>query len=737
MALDPTEAYGISNDVVSLYAGAELQLLAKMAEHLAVSADRDDWAERQQTEQLRFRSYAQAMQRQLQASAMPAIGRAVQKAGHLGRRRADEDLDDNGVAPVTARPSTERREPTNPRTERAARQAMRDVYALNETVAKVSENLYVKVKMQVGARTTANPGGLRVDAVQQALDVLTARGITGFRDRGGKNWSLATYMEMKSRTVVNQELIDSHTERMKERGFNLLVVSSHPRSAPQCQPYEGQVLSLDGTSGTIEQKNAAGPGTVRVKIKATLESARAQGFQHPNCRHAVSAWIPGASRTFTTEENPEGYAATQKLRAMERGIRDTKRKQSVAVTPEAKRVQAARLRVQQKAIRDHITVHDLKRRPKRERVDLGYTIGDVRPDGVKPPTLPKPKPTPPAAPTPKVASATPKPKPKATLLSDSTRELIEQARTTLPKDRAGWLDTTIKYPRDVNGAKLVPEKLQRHLDTTLSVGKSIRDDAMLRIDKDAVVKKLQAADKKLIANGQAFSPVRDEIRRDIARRESAILQEALAEVRPIGGVKQAARISDMRIADATEGTAEGIAAVRRAEIIFPDAWLQTASDRGELKVGKTDRAFYEGDWDFIAAAETDYHPNYRGAFDSYPDEVMAHELGHRMERAIPGLTHLEFALVRSRSTKNGVLEPMSQVYPGKQGMENEVGYEDDWRHPYAGKVYSTDAMADPATRAAEAFQVGLQDTFGRSTPSGEFDKTSQLQEFVIGAMALL
>jgi hypothetical protein len=99
---------------------------------------------------------------------------------------------------------------------------------------------------------------------------------------------------------------------------------------------------------------------------------------------------------------------------------------------------------------------------------------------------------------------------------------------------------------------------------------------------------------------------------------------------------------------------------------------------------------------------------------------------------------LEFALVRSRSTKDGVLEPLSRVYPKDPEFAAEVGYEDEWKHRYAGKSYADDStMADPASRPAEVFQVGLQDTFGRSDISGEFDKSSQLQEFVIGVMALL
>ncbi|SNS39881.1 phage minor capsid protein [Rhodococcoides kyotonense] len=731
MALDPSDGRDIANGVAAVYETAELALLAKMADHLAVDVDREDWARRQQTEQLKFRNEARAMQRQLQDTGVQAMGHAVTGAAKLGRRSADEDLDDNAVAPRAGGP---RHEDLPPSVAKRARFEMGEVADVTAKITTASDNLYVKVKMNVEARHNANPGGLRVDAVQQALDVLTARGITGFRDKAGRNWTLATYMEMKSRTVVNQQLIDSHTDRMKERGQTLLVVSSHRNPAPQCQPYEGQVLSLDGEEGTVTRKNAAGPGTVDVKIKATLEDARAQGFQHPNCTHAVSAFIPGASRTFTTEPDPEGYEATQRQRAMERAIRDTKRKQATAVTPAAKRAATEKLRAQQKAIKDHIEQHNLKRRPKRERIDLGYTIGDVDPDGILPP-LPKPKPKPP---TPKPA-VTPKPKPAAKprpeakpepaqRLSDQTRELISEAQTTMPKDRMGWLDTTLRYPRDSNGAKLVPEKLARHLDSTLAVGKAIRDDAFKVMANDVELVAL----RKDLATADYLTTSR--LVKKIAVRESAIIRETLAEVRDFGGVQQSARLSSLDLAE--PGTSDGIAALRRAETLFPSDWLRVTS-ANQLNVGSADRAFYHGTHDYIAAPSKDYLPGYRGAFDSYPDEVMAHELGHRMEKMIPGLTHLEYALVRSRSTKNGTLEPLTQIYPNQPGLEGEVGYADQWENIYAGKSYAKDSQSDPAKEAAEAFQVGLQDTFGRSSLGGEFDKSNQLQEFVIGVMALL
>lgn len=228
--------------------------------------------------------------------------------------------------------------------------------------------LHSQVTTQIIARSSGVRSGTRLDAAQQALDILTKRGVTGFRDAAGRNWSLTSYIEMKSRTIVNQELRQGHADRLLERGHNLVVVSSHSNPAPVCQPFEGQILSLDGETGTVIRPNATGGKAVKVKIKATMREATSAGFGHPNCGHAVTGYVPGASRTFETRPDPEGYAASQKQRAMERAVRDTKRQQAVAVTPQRKRELAARLKAQRAAIAAHTAQHDLKRRPNRERL---------------------------------------------------------------------------------------------------------------------------------------------------------------------------------------------------------------------------------------------------------------------------------------------------------------------------------------------------------------------------------
>lgn len=385
MALDPSEAAGIPDELIAMYTDAELALLALMVDAITRGIDTPEWAAQQPAELLKFRAQAASIAAQLQA-AMPAmVGEALDEANGRAVEAADEDVKDvPKVAPIPAVDSPEAKRAAA-RAKAAKIAAWKTLSEFTAAIPKAAEQAMVDVTGQIQVRNrevprigpasgklggALTPEGTRLDAAQQALDILAKRGITGFKDASGRNWSLTSYIEMKSRTIVNQELIDTHTERMLDRGQNLIVVSSHSRPVPQCQPFEGQVLSLDGETGTVIRPNATGGRAVKVKIKATLKQARAAGFQHPNCGHAVSAYVAGASRTFKTEPDPAGYQATQDQRALERDLRELKRAQALASNPLARKAALAKVRAQQAAIDLHTKQHGLKRRTRRESPNI-------------------------------------------------------------------------------------------------------------------------------------------------------------------------------------------------------------------------------------------------------------------------------------------------------------------------------------------------------------------------------
>lgn len=412
MPLDPTQGRDLTTRLAALYSATELALLQALAELIVEGIDDDAWASRQSEQVLRMRQVAERLVAHLNEAAIPLIEAAIVEAARRGVDAADEDLDAltdeeaaaAGVTPAAAAAAgvaavaagaaatsggdaprrTTPTPPVAPRTRTAIHDAWTTLARINQQLPSVAGVLYQQVATEIQRRdhtavprTTPHTGGIlgapratgtRLDAAQQALDTLTARGITGFRDRAGRNWNLVSYLEMASRTIVNNEMRDAHTARMIERGQTLVVVSSHANPAPQCQPYEGQVLSLDGETGQVRRESARTGSTVRVRIKATLAEARSRGLFHPHCGHALSAYIPGASKTYTTKPDPEGYAETQHQRYLERQVRDAKRRAAVAVTEQARRAQNARIRAYQKRLREHTQQTGLARRPRREQI---------------------------------------------------------------------------------------------------------------------------------------------------------------------------------------------------------------------------------------------------------------------------------------------------------------------------------------------------------------------------------
>ena len=207
---------------------------------------------------------------------------------------------------------------------------------------------------------------------QQVLDKLVRQGITGFRDSAGRNWSLTSYTEMAVRTETQARALAAGDASIRAAGLDLVIVSDSPRECPLCRPFEGKVLSLNGGIGeqshAVTRSNEFGARPVRVSVHSSLQAARAAGFQHPNCTHSYSAFIPGVTKRDRPKANPEGYEAKQRQRAMERKIREWKRAEALALDPARQKEARAKVREWQAQLRTYVEANNLKRLPGRESI---------------------------------------------------------------------------------------------------------------------------------------------------------------------------------------------------------------------------------------------------------------------------------------------------------------------------------------------------------------------------------
>jgi hypothetical protein len=171
----------------------------------------------------------------------------------------------------------------------------------------------------------------RIQAAQKALDGLTAHGITGFTDKVGRNWDLASYVEMATRTAVSNMWDDLLTRAAQRSGLDLVCTYTHSTegSCPLCIPWLGRILSLSGTDTGYP----------------SLADAKAAGFRHPSCRCSWTVLGAGGMADVTNPvpdaEAAEAYKASQRQRALERNVRTAQRRSQSAITPQA-RTQARR-----------------------------------------------------------------------------------------------------------------------------------------------------------------------------------------------------------------------------------------------------------------------------------------------------------------------------------------------------------------------------------------------------------
>ena len=289
------------------------------------------------------------------------IVRAIQLAYNNGSVLAFDELTQAGIdIDPTGLPAVQTAVTLSEETRRQARRAVAmlpDIFAAayREAVA-------------AGAAEVLTGHLSRLAAAQTVLDRLFSDGVRGFTDSRGRRWALDSYVEMAVRTTTGQAATTGHMDQLRNAGLDLVIVSDAPRECPLCRPWEGKILSIGGTVDMVQRQSVTTGQTVTIHVAGSLSEARAKGLQHPNCRHSVSAYLPGATTKPKVKADPAGYEAQQRQREIERHIRSWKRRGQYALTPDAEQKAAVKVREWQAAQREHVAANGLKRQAHREQV---------------------------------------------------------------------------------------------------------------------------------------------------------------------------------------------------------------------------------------------------------------------------------------------------------------------------------------------------------------------------------
>lgn len=117
------------------------------------------------------------------------------------------------------------------------------------------------------------------------MERLLSKGLTGFKDRLGREWRLDSYAEMVARTLTREAATVATINACKEFDIDLVRISTHYPTCHLCAPIQGKVYSLSGKDGRYPKYGEDGVVIPR----------------HPNCRHVLMPYIreldPNAEET--------------------------------------------------------------------------------------------------------------------------------------------------------------------------------------------------------------------------------------------------------------------------------------------------------------------------------------------------------------------------------------------------------------------------------------------------------
>ncbi|WP_027945963.1 phage minor capsid protein [Amycolatopsis taiwanensis] len=373
MPVDRTLSASIAETVARLYHDLEMRLAEAVARQLRAGIAEPADAERQIAALGTLSLAAQRMVLAIVSDVTGTVEQAVVLAYQRGGEAAVAELAKRGG--ISDAQLAELRQ-TLPQLGAIQRLVYALVSTLQGTHVRILRwplDAYREVIARAVATGTLVGQETRLRTAQRAWDQLLGRGITGFTDRAGRNWELASYVEMATRTTTAQAAVQGNLDRLGDAGINLVIVSNAPQECVRCRPWEGKILDRLGAGGrrTVEVRHATQDRMIRVEVAGSVTEAVAAGLMHPNCRHSLSAYLPGITKIPTHTEDPEGDEARQKLRALERKVRKEKLKAAAALTPETRRAHEARVRELQTEIRDHIATAPTQLFRQRQREQIG------------------------------------------------------------------------------------------------------------------------------------------------------------------------------------------------------------------------------------------------------------------------------------------------------------------------------------------------------------------------------
>lgn len=349
MAIRPDDAAVLAKEIRELFSEAETVLLQRIARALAKGVDKPNWAETKLLSIQALQRETAAILADLEKGTPGAVERAIAIAYNRGIATAGGELTAAGLTHAAFAEV----QPTSA-VAAIVSETLSRLRPMSFQIRRAVPDIYQQVVTKTLAQTALGTMTRR-EASRMVLTQLGQQGITGFTDTAGRKWNLATYSEMAMRSSTSNAMLQGHTDRIRDLGMNFVSCSDAPEECRLCRPYEGKVLSIDGSMVGERLKDGR-------KVVASLAEAKAKGLFHNNCRHSQSLYIPGISKVPTDTADPEGDKLRQQQRAYERRIRELKRQDAIAQEfggPQAQQARA-KLNAKRAEFKAWRTEHDRK-----------------------------------------------------------------------------------------------------------------------------------------------------------------------------------------------------------------------------------------------------------------------------------------------------------------------------------------------------------------------------------------
>lgn len=384
MAISPDYGIEYAQAIANAYADAELAILSRIKQYLEQGIDVPEWEQQQLANVQQLRFLATSTVGETNNNIAYFISQTMDEAYDAGGASAFSDMYDS-VESISAVSSLARKQAVAA----IAREVTTAITGASNSILRQIDDTYRNIVSQSVSLVTAG-GMTRRQATQKAINQFLGNGLT-VAPAGRGQMNIADYTQMAVRTGTARASIEGHLDAMAVNGLSLVYINAGPRHCELCNDWTGKVLKARGVgSGTLTMVDAVTGGRVTVEVAGSLDDARSAGWGHPNCRCSVSAYIPGASKPKKQPFDRRGYEDQQQQRLNERRIREWKRRDALAITPEEKAKAEAKIKEYQQRQRDLMKSNpDLKRQPSREQLfkPSGGQSGSQSPL----PPLPKPK----------------------------------------------------------------------------------------------------------------------------------------------------------------------------------------------------------------------------------------------------------------------------------------------------------------------------------------------------------